>query len=258
MEQGSSPSRALFTKDNPRNAADSGRSPDIGFHMRILAIDTALEACSAAVLDTDRAIIVASDTHPMVRGHAEALMPLIAGVMKQAQLDFTEIDRIAVTTGPGSFTGLRVGIAAARGLGLAAAKPVVGLSTLATLAAPYIATDGNLPVAAAIDARHDQVYFQVFGPTGHTLVSPRIVSLTEAAGAAATGQTRLVGSAARMIANVWPQSVSLPFVDECRAPDINWVARLGAAANVGQSPPKPLYLRVPDAQPQDAAQLPRR
>ena len=86
--------------------------------MRVLAIDTALEACSAALLDTELAAIVASETRVMVRGHAEALMPLVADVMRKARLNFRQLDRIAVTVGPGSFTGLRVGIAAARGIGL--------------------------------------------------------------------------------------------------------------------------------------------
>ena len=82
--------------------------------MRVLAIDTALEACSVAVLDTERGDIVAAETLPMTRGHAEALVPLLARVMDKAAVAFSELDRIAVTTGPGSFTGLRVGISAAR------------------------------------------------------------------------------------------------------------------------------------------------
>jgi tRNA threonylcarbamoyladenosine biosynthesis protein TsaB len=90
--------------------------------MRVLAIDTALEACSAAVLDTEQGGISARESLPMVRGHAEALLPLIARVMDSAGLEFAALDRIAVTTGPGSFTGLRVGIAAARGIALAAGK----------------------------------------------------------------------------------------------------------------------------------------
>ena len=104
--------------------------------MRVLAIDTALEACSAAVLDTDRGGITASESVAMARGHAEAVMPLIARVMDLAEIEFADLDRIAVTTGPGSFTGLRVGIAAARGIALAAGKPAIGLSTLAAFAAP--------------------------------------------------------------------------------------------------------------------------
>src|SRR5688572_27817223 len=107
--------------------------------MRVLAIDTALSACSVAVLDTDRAAVIASDTLVMTRGHAEAVMPMIARVMDEAQADFALLDRIAVTVGPGSFTGLRVGISAARGIALAAGKPAIGLSTLAGFAAPHIA-----------------------------------------------------------------------------------------------------------------------
>src|ERR1700756_5492377 len=98
--------------------------------MRVLAIDCALDACSAAVLDGARAIMLGSESRLMLRGHAEAVMPLIARVMDRAATEFDELDRIAVTVGPGSFTGLRVGIAAARGLALAARKPAVGLSTL--------------------------------------------------------------------------------------------------------------------------------
>ena len=136
--------------------------------MRVLAIDTALEACSVAVLDTERSDVRAHESLPMQRGHAEALMPLIARVLDRAQLDFAALDRVAVTTGPGSFTGLRVGIAAARGIALAAGKPAIGLSTLAAFAAPFIAADDTLPVVVAIDARHDHVYLQVFGPGGRT------------------------------------------------------------------------------------------
>jgi tRNA threonylcarbamoyladenosine biosynthesis protein TsaB len=97
--------------------------------LRVLAIDTALEACSAAVLDTEGKLVVRS--LPMARGHAEALMPLIAETMSAAGTEFADLDRIAVTIGPGSFTGVRVGVAAARGIALAADKPAVGLTTLA-------------------------------------------------------------------------------------------------------------------------------
>ena len=95
--------------------------------MLILAIDTALDACAAAVLDTDTAKIIAQESQAMKRGHAEALMPLIARVMKASGIAFTSLDRVAVTKGPGSFTGLRVGLSAARGIALAAGKPVVGV-----------------------------------------------------------------------------------------------------------------------------------
>jgi tRNA threonylcarbamoyladenosine biosynthesis protein TsaB len=226
--------------------------------MRILAIDTALGACAAAVLDTESAAAV-QETLAMQRGHAEALMPLIERVMARAGSSFADLDRVAVTTGPGSFTGLRVGIAAARGLGLAAAKPVVGLTTLAAFAAPFIAADDTLPVVAAIDARHGHVYLQVFGPGGRSLVTPRLASLREALRAASTGSPRLTGNAAELLAANWPAGTRPPrAVEQRAAPDIAWVARLGAAADENGAPAKPLYLRAPDAQPQDASQLARR
>src|SRR6478672_11489575 len=202
--------------------------------MLILAIDTALDACAAGVLDTDAGKLIAQESQAMKRGHAEALMPLIARVMKQSGVAFASLDRIAVTTGPGSFTGLRVGISAARGIALAASKPVIGLTTLAAYAAPYIAHDDKTAVAVAIDARHQHVYLQVFGPGGRTLVAPRIASLAEAARAAASGSVKLVGTGATMLAAAWPARELQPsLVDERRAPDIVWVARLAVAADEG-------------------------
>ena len=226
--------------------------------MRVLAIDTALEACSAAVLDTVRAEIVAAESRVMARGHAEALIPMIGRVMAASRIEFNDLDRIAVTVGPGSFTGLRVGIAAARGIALAAGKPAIGLTTLSGYAAPHIAADDTRSVAAVIDARHEHVYLQVFGPGGRTVVAPRVAPLREAVLAALTGSARIVGSAADLIAASWPRTQPPPaLVDQRGAPDIDWIARLGAAAGDPHGPPKPLYLRPPDAQPQHARLLRR-
>lgn len=226
--------------------------------MRVLAIDTALEACSAAVLDTERGALVASESRPMSRGHAEALMPLVARVMDASGLEFGELDRIAVTVGPGSFTGLRVGIAAARGIALTAGKPAVGLSTLAAYAAPLIAAGATAAVAAAIDARHGNCFLQVFGPGGRTLVPPRLATLRDAVESVLAGPAILVGSAAALMAAQWPAGELEPELVPQVAPDIGWVARLGAAAADPGAAPRPLYLRRPDAKPQDAARLPRR
>jgi len=227
--------------------------------MRVLAIDTALAACSAALLDTEQGGIVASESLPMMRGHAEALMPLLARLMDQAGMGFPDLDRVVVTTGPGSFTGLRVGIAAARGIALAADKPAIGLSTLSAYAAPHMAADDRFPGVAAIDARHEHVYLQVFGPGGRTLTAPRLATLREAVRAAADAPACIVGSAALAVAAALSPADAAPAaVDARAAPDIAWVARMGAVLPEGQSPPKPQYLRAPDAQPQNAAQLPRR
>jgi tRNA threonylcarbamoyladenosine biosynthesis protein TsaB len=231
--------------------------------MRLLAIDTALAACSAAVLDTAQAAshggIIASESLPMSRGHAEALMPLVARVMKASELSFADLDRIVVTTGPGSFTGLRVGIAAARGLGLAMEILVVGVSTLAAYAAPYLGTDSKYPVIAAVDARHAHVYLEVFAASGRTLIAPRLAPLSEAVRAASEAPARIVGSAAQAIADALSGGGPGPVtIDGRDAPDIGWIAQIGAVMPEPDAPPTPLYLRAPDAQPQNAASLPRR
>jgi len=227
--------------------------------MRVLAIDTALAACAAAVLDTAYGGIVASESLPMIRGHAEALIPLVARVMQQSDMKFRDLDRIAVTTGPGSFTGLRVGLAAARGFGIATDLPVVGMSTLSVYAAPHLAADSQTPVVAAIDARHQHVYLQVFGPAGRTVIAPRLAPLSEAIRAASEARSCLAGSAARAVADGLAKSAPVPSTVDARdAPDIAWVAQIGAVTPEAKSPPNPLYLRAPDAQPQNAARLSRR
>ncbi|MBV9560430.1 MAG: tRNA (adenosine(37)-N6)-threonylcarbamoyltransferase complex dimerization subunit type 1 TsaB [Bradyrhizobium sp.] len=218
--------------------------------MLILAVDTALDACAAAVLDTDAGRAIARESLSMKRGHAEALMPLIARVMKRAALPFAALDRIVVTTGPGSFTGLRVGLSAARGIALAAGKPVVGVTTLSAYAAPAVSDGGEQPVVSAIDARHDQVYFQVVGGDGGPLIGPRVAPIAEAVAAARIGTPHLVGNAAAMLAERWPKDVPPPCeVDSRAAPDIDWVAWLGAAADPEIAPARPTYLRPPDARP---------
>ena len=227
--------------------------------MRVLAIDTALEACAAAVLNIENGTVT-SQSLPMLRGHAEALLPLIDRVMKEAGTTFAALDRIAVTTGPGSFTGLRVGIAAARGIALSTGKLAIGVTTLEAYAAPLIHNDEKTAVAVAIDARHQHVYLQVFGPGGRTQSAPRIDSVANAVQAGiASGPIRIVGTGANMLAMAWPSREAPPaLVDDRRAPDIAWVARLAVAPERDTSRPRPLYLRAPDAQPQDAARLPRR
>ena len=218
--------------------------------MLILAIDTALDACAAAVLDTNAAKIIAQESLPMKRGHAEALMPLIARVMKDSGIAFALLDRIAATTGPGSFTGLRVGLSAARGIALAAGKPVVGLTTLTAYAAPVVSENGEHPVISAIDARHDHVYFQVVSGDGGSLIKPKLAPISEALEASRFGAPHLVGNAAGILADRWPKDAPAPFkVDARAAPDITWVAWLGAAVNPETALARPYYLRAPDAKP---------
>ena len=218
--------------------------------MMILAIDTALDACSAAVLDTTSGNTIAIESQAMQRGHAEALMPLIGRVMQESGIAFAALDRIAVTTGPGSFTGLRVGLSAARGIALAAAKPVIGLTTLAAYAAPVVAANADHPILSAIDARHDHVYFQVVSGNGSPIVKPKVAPIAEALEATQYGALHLVGNAASILAARWPADATPPVaVDPQPAPDITWVAWIGAAVDPDGAPPRPFYLRAPDAKP---------
>ncbi len=226
--------------------------------MRILAVDTAISACSACVLDAGATQPLAIRSDMMERGHAEALVPLLAELEADIPGGFASVDKIAVTVGPGSFTGLRVGLSAARAMGVGLGIPVVGVGTLAAFAAPAVTSDGTLVIAAAIDARHGNVYMQAVGPGGRLLVSPRIASLTEAARALGSGAVRIVGPAADLLAAAALDIGLQVFVDPpVRAPDILWVARLGLAADPRSAPPDPLYLRGPDAKPQGHARIAR-
>jgi tRNA threonylcarbamoyladenosine biosynthesis protein TsaB len=227
--------------------------------MRILAIDTALGATSAGIFDLDSLECVASETLVMERGQAEALVPLVGRLISGVEGGFSSISRIAVTVGPGSFTGLRIGIAAARGFALACEVPVVGVSTLAAYAAPFVSLGENTIIAVAIDARHGEVYFQVFAPGGRTVVGARALSAREAARAIGSGPAQLVGSGAPILGiEAWNLGISARVVNSAAAPDIAWVARLGAAATPDGSMPRPLYLKGVNAAPQDAARVARR
>jgi tRNA threonylcarbamoyladenosine biosynthesis protein TsaB len=218
--------------------------------MLILAIDTALDACAAAVLDTETGRLIARESQTMKRGHAEALMPLIGRVIAASGKAFASLGRIAVTTGPGSFTGLRVGLSAARGIALAANIPVVGVTTLAAYAAPVVSQNAEYPVISAIDARHDHIYLQVVSGNGSALVRPRVAPMAEALDACRFGVPHLVGNAAGLLADRWPSHAAPPFkVDTQSAPDISWVGWLGAAVSPNTAPARPFYLRAPDAKP---------
>lgn len=218
--------------------------------MLILAIDTALEACSAGVLDSQTGATAGMESQPMKRGHAEALMPLIGRVMKQAGVTFLELDRIAVTTGPGSFTGLRVGLSAARGIALAADKPVIGVTTLTAFAAPFVSETGRHPIICAIDARHGNIYLQVSSGNGATLMRPRLAPIDDVMNATRFGAPCMVGNAAQLIAERWPTEAETPIlVHPQPAPDITWVAWVGAAVRPESAPARPYYLRAPDAKP---------
>ena len=205
--------------------------------MRVLVIDTALDACTAAVFEDGRVLGLRSEV--MARGHSERLGGFVRDAVAEAGGGFEALDRIGVTVGPGSFTGLRVGLAFAQGLGAALGLPVVGVSTLAALA--WSADGGQGKTAAVIDARRGQVYLQLF-ETGHPASEPEAVSLEEAVARLAEGgrSWRVTGSGSSLVGG--EASIQT-------APDPAALATLTAALDPATHPPRPLYLRAPDATP---------
>ncbi len=227
--------------------------------MLVLALDTALGACSAAVLDAETDRVLARRSEPMERGHAERLIPLAAEICAEAGIAPAACRRFVATVGPGSFTGLRVAIAAARGMALAAGGDAVGVTTLAALAEPYLAAAEPVAVLSAIDARHDHVYAALTDHARVLIAPPRYMTAAEAAALAAARHVALVGPGADAVLGAWPSGATAPAVlDEAAWPDIAVVARLGATANPATSPCRPLYLKAVDAKPQAPGGLPGR
>ncbi|MGL4323659.1 MAG: tRNA (adenosine(37)-N6)-threonylcarbamoyltransferase complex dimerization subunit type 1 TsaB [Beijerinckiaceae bacterium] len=225
--------------------------------MRVLAIDTALGACSTCVFDAGTGQMLAHVSVPMSKGHAEAIIPQIDQMMAGVEGGFAALDRVAVTVGPGSYTGLRVGLSAANAIGFAAAKPVVGISTLSALAAPLMTSGESTVVAAAIDARHGEIFIQMVTSSGRSIITPRQIPAKDAARMMGSGPIRLVGSGApRLAVEAWTIGIDAVVVDAPVAPGLVWVARLGALANPDDQPAKPLYLKAADAKPSRKA-LPR-
>ena len=215
--------------------------------MNILAIDTSLTAVSACIYDCEAAELVVSETIIMKRGHAEALLPLIDRVVHVVPGGFSSLGRVAVTVGPGSFTGVRVGIAAARAIGVSTGVPVVGVSTLAAFASQLVLDGGDSNIVAAIDAHHDQIYVQVYSATGRTILRPQISSPRAVAGILGKGPIRVTGSAGPiMVLEAWAQFVTADIGGELINPAIEYVAKVGVAANPGHAPPIPLYLKAAD------------
>lgn len=203
--------------------------------MRVLVIDTALDACTAAVFEEGRALGVRSEL--MARGHSERLGGFVRDTVAEAGGGFDTLDRIGVTVGPGSFTGLRVGLAFAQGLGAALDLPVVGISTLEALA--WSAGGGQGATAAVIDARRGQVYLQRFRD-GVPASEPEALSIEDAAVLLAEGGWRITGSGSALVGGA-PEAATTP--------DPAALAALTTTNDPAAHPPRPLYLRAPDATP---------
>jgi tRNA threonylcarbamoyladenosine biosynthesis protein TsaB len=230
--------------------------------MRILALDTALGACSVALLEDG--VLRARRFEERTRGHAEALMDHVADVTREAGISVLSCDRFAVTIGPGTFTGLRVGLSAARGFALATKKPLVGISTLQAIAANIKTVEGGEQTqeqpgtgetAVILDAKRGEVYWAVYAasPSLRAISPPAVLSHDEALAALKAARARsdrvhLVGSGVPFV----EPNPDMPWITRGTGvqPDAENIARLAAVIeNPATSPPEPLYLRGPDAKP---------
>lgn len=208
----------------------------------LLAFDTSMAACSAAVYDPVGRRVLAGRFALMERGHADALAPMIKDVMAEAGVTFAALERIGVTRGPGSFTGVRTGIAMARGLALALDRKIAAIDTLSAIAAN--APADRAPLVIAADARRDEVYL-LSGPGAAPLVLP----VAEAVHRLPGGQAFVLGSGAEALIDAEPEG-RLIRLTSGDMPDARNFAALCAAHPLSGDPPEPLYLRPPDAKPQ--------
>ncbi|MCA8889390.1 MAG: tRNA (adenosine(37)-N6)-threonylcarbamoyltransferase complex dimerization subunit type 1 TsaB [Parvularculaceae bacterium] len=215
--------------------------------MRVIAFDTTGAACSLAI--TDSGSTLWSRTISLSCGHAEELPKMALEALRDTSLAAADFDRIGVTTGPGTFAGVRVGIAFARGLALGSSARLIGVSTLKALAAGRAQEDAI--TAPIIDARRGQVYAALYSCAGVELLNPFVDDL--AAARAKIEQTmgrapyKAIGPGAHLFEGTASQTQQASITEY---PDPAVIARLAQSSDPDENPPAPLYLRAPDARPQ--------
>jgi len=240
--------------------------------MKLLALDTSMQACSAAVLVKEDGT---SKVHGLLehreRGHAERLMPMIDEVLALAGLGVRDLDRLAVTIGPGTFTGVRIGVATARGLALALDLPLVAQNSLRVIAAKAFENAPLLPepspdhlIGVVLDARRDQLYFQLFDQNGAYENSvPQVIFPQQGEKILPTDRAiTLVGSGCKIlsqhISEKYSKNICMPqFNGNNPQPDASCLARLALDMIPTDQPVTPLYLRPPDAKIQSGYAIER-
>jgi len=222
--------------------------------MKVLGMDTALGACSAAI-EIDGTVI-ASHMALQARGHAETIMGQVRQVCAQAQMEVAEFDRLGVTTGPGTFTGQRVGLAAARAMVLGTGVQLIGVTTCQVVAAGVEGVGPEDHIFVVFDAKRSEVYIQGFDHHLGAITPPEVRSVPQAAARMIAvlppaSRVFIVGSGAALVRrDLESAGFQVPQTSASDQPDAQHVARLAGRAPApgkGALPPAPLYLRVPDA-----------
>ncbi|QWK77639.1 tRNA (adenosine(37)-N6)-threonylcarbamoyltransferase complex dimerization subunit type 1 TsaB [Ochrobactrum sp. BTU1] len=225
--------------------------------MKILALDTASSWCAAAVYDSGTNTVLAEISENIGKGHAEVLMDYIGQAMTQSGISMTELDRVAVNVGPGSFTGVRIGVSAARGFALALDRPALGVSAFDALASEVAISHPRQPVLVLLEAHRGEIYAQAFGADGVAITGPMVLAREEALALIQqqSSDTILSGSAAAALNETLAGSFSVARGEPTA--HIGTYAKLAALHEPGEAP-KPLYMRGPDVKPQTGFALPRK
>ena len=226
-----------------------------------LALDTALESCSVGLaIQSNGATERFGRSLALGRGHAEHLMGELEQLLSAHHLTYKDLSRIAVTVGPGSFTGLRVGLATARALGLALDIPVIGTSTLMALALNAQATGHSGTVGCFIDARRNQIYGQFFTLSKDAAPVPATEAEAKSADAFASAcqeyaNLAMIGNGSALVVKSAPSLEASPLLASA-CPDMALLAGWALDQAASPTPPAPLYLRAPDAKPQASKSIP--
>lgn len=225
--------------------------------MNLLAIDCSANLCAACVWETQAGVELGRSVLDLGKGHAEHLMGTIAGALGRAGVDYPDLGAVAVSIGPGSFTGVRVGVATARGLALALKLPAIGVGTLDAIAAEASHGFPGRPVMVVIEAGRGDLYAAVYDALGKMSYGPAVIGFDKAMTLAREHAPVIAGSAAPSLGERLGDAA--PRLGPAIATaDIATYARIAAARGPGRDRPKPLYLREPDAKPQAGFVLPRR
>lgn len=223
--------------------------------MILLAIDCSANLCAACVYDADMGKELGRAVLDLGKGHAEHLMAVIADALKRGGVGYPDLGAIAVSIGPGSFTGVRVGVSTARGLAVALKIPAIGVTTLEALAAEARMKFPHRPVLVALDGGRGEIHAALYDEATVLRYGPAVATLPEMTAMASTKIPVLAGTQAGTIAEAAP-GTAFEFGPIEATADIAVYARLAAAKEAGEKP-RPLYLRAADAKPQAGFVLPR-
>jgi tRNA threonylcarbamoyladenosine biosynthesis protein TsaB len=214
----------------------------------LLALETSDRLCAACLYDEATRELLTSEILDIGRGHAELLMGVIDTVLARSGVKFSQLTSVATCIGPGSFTGIRVGVSAAIGFSIALGIPKIGITSLQALATQAAQTADSKDLLVLIDAHRGDVYAQRFSSNGEALTVATQISVADLVQQVDFSDVTLCGSGVAALRTLHP-TAAFNSLSELVYPVVESIA-LAASNPALQLPVKPLYLRRPDAKPQ--------